>query len=116
MILTNYPFSPFPSSSKCGKLSTSTCTILEGSSEVGTSDARDVAGTGNVPLLDITLRMQIRLLSETRSALEYLRQHLPTIRSHDSTDKGQPYSFPKIAVLRVNYQIGIHCTVEIGLN
>lgn len=115
MILTNYPFSPFLSSSGCDKLSSSTCTILEGLSEVGTSNARDVAGTGNIPLLDIASRMQIRLLSETRSVLEYLHQHLPTIRSHDSHGQRTAYSFPKIAVLRVNFQIGIYSRDRVEL-
>ena len=51
----------------------------------------------NAPLSADTSRIEIRLLRETRSVFEYLCQH-PS--AFIFTDKGQLYSFPKIAVLR----------------
>ena len=38
---------------------------------------------GKASLADETLRIEMRLLSETRSVLEYLCQHLLTVRSLD---------------------------------
>jgi hypothetical protein len=51
---------------------------------------------GNAPLLDDTSRIEMRLLSETRSVLEYLYRHSGV---SVTMDKVLPYSFPKIAVL-----------------
>jgi hypothetical protein len=52
--------------------------------------------SNDAPLPDDTSRREIRLLRETRRVLEYLYQHPLALIF---TDKRQPYSFPKIAVL-----------------
>ena len=95
MVLTNYPFSPFLPSNGCGKFSNSACTILEGSLEEGTLGVRDVVEADDVPLLGIISRMEIRLLRETRSVLEYLCQHLPAIRSYGSHGHRILLQFPQ---------------------
>ena len=66
-------------------------------------EAGRVRDVGNTPLPAVTSRIEIRLLRETRSVLEYLSQHPLTL---SLTDKSQPYSFPRIAVLGNVNQIG----------
>ena len=82
------------SSSTC----TAPCIELEATLDVrGASD-----NVGKAPLADEIFRMVMRLLSETRSVLEYLSQHLPTVRNLDiliSTYKRVSYSFPKKEML-----------------
>ena len=62
-----------------------------------------VPDASNAPLPADTSRKEIRLLRETRSVLEYLYQHPLALIF---TGKGQPHSFPKIAVLGNVNQIG----------
>ena len=66
-------------------------------------EAGRVRDVGNTPLPAVTSRIEMRLLRETRSVLEYLSQHPLTSLL---TDKGQPYSFPRMAVLGNVNQIG----------
>ena len=66
-------------------------------------EAGRVPDASNVPLPGGTSRREIRLLRETRSVFEYLYQHPLALKF---TDKGQPYSFPRIAVLGYVDQVG----------
>jgi hypothetical protein len=67
-------------------------------------EAVRVPDESNAPLPpDDTSRIEMRLLRETRSVLEYLYRHPLALMF---TDKGQPYSFPRIAVLGNVNQIG----------
>jgi hypothetical protein len=50
---------------------------------------------GKAPLADGIFRMVMRLLSETRSVLEYLSQHLPTVRSLDIDVQEIVLQFPQ---------------------
>ena len=75
------------SSSTC----TAPCIELEATLDVrGTSD--DV---GKAPSADEIFRMVMRLLSETRSVLEYLSEHLPTVRSLDIDVQEIVLQFPQ---------------------
>ena len=62
----------------CGS---STCMVEDsGMLKVGATSSPDVS---DVPLAADSSRMEMRLFKERRSVLEYLCQHVPTVRSLD---------------------------------
>ena len=84
-----------------GGFPNSKCTEVVPSLVVESGLVRDVVS--NPPLLADISRIEIRLLRETRSVLEYLYQYQLALIF---TDKDQSYSFPKMAVLGNVDQIG----------
>lgn len=77
--------------------SSRTCGIPEGALEGGAVIAR---GLGNGPPPDVSSRMEMRLLRETRRVFEYLHKTLPIISGVNTHKRCQKsHNFPIIAVL-----------------